>query len=252
MTESPTLPAERRRAVLRQSWSVGVATGLYGVSFGALSVAAGLSIWQTQALSALMFTGGSQFAFVGIVGAGGLAAAPAAIATSTMLSIRNGLYALSTRRFLSPHDGHLHLVRKTAAAHLTIDESSAVGLAQPEAEAARLGFWHTGVAVFLFWNLLTLVGALAGSVMGDPATYGLDGAAVAAFLALLWPRLKAADGRLTAAVAAVLALVAVPFVPAGVPVLIAAVAAIAIGLRSGRSGATAPPPDPATDGDVIP
>ena len=252
MTDEPTLSAARRRAVLRQSWSVGIAPGLYGVSFGDLSVAAGLSIWQTQALSALMFTGGSQFAFIGIVGAGGLAAAPAAIATATMLSIRNGLYALSTRRFLAPHDGHLHPVRKAAAAQLTIDESSAVGLAQPEPQAARLGFWHTGVAVFLFWNLLTLVGALAGSIMGDPATYGLDGAAVAAFLALLWPRLKAADGRLTAAVAAILALVAVPFVPAGVPVLIAALAAVGIGLRAAATGRPAPPPDPATDGDVIP
>ncbi|MFN2318500.1 MAG: AzlC family ABC transporter permease [Dermatophilaceae bacterium] len=252
MSEATTLPAERRRAVLRQSWSVGIATGLYGVSFGALSVAAGLSIWQTQALSALMFTGGSQFAFIGIVATGGLSAAPAAIATATMLSIRNGLYALSTRRFLAPTDGHLHPVRKVAAAHLTIDESSAVGLAQAEPEAARLGFWHTGVAVFLFWNLMTLVGALAGSVMGDPATYGLDGAAVAAFLALLWPRLQSADGRLTAAVAAVLALVAVPFVPAGVPVLIAALAAVAIGVRVGTRGAKAPPPDPRTDGDVIP
>jgi predicted branched-subunit amino acid permease len=246
------LTSERRRVVLRQSWSVGLATGLYGVSFGALSVAAGLSIWQTQALSALMFTGGSQFALVGIIGSGGLAAAPAAVATATMLSIRNGLYALSTRRFLAPADAHTPLVRKVAAAHLTIDESSAVGLAQPEPRAARLGFWHTGVAVFLFWNLATLVGALAGSVMGDPATYGLDGAAVAAFLALLWPRLRAADGRVTAAVAAVLALVAVPFVPVGVPVLVAALAAVLIGVRGGGTGGRAAPPDPRTDGDVLP
>jgi predicted branched-subunit amino acid permease len=249
---SGELTRERRRAVIRQSWSVGIATGLYGASFGALSVAAGLNLWQTQALSALMFTGGSQFAFISIMGTGGLAAAPAAIATATMLSIRNGLYALSTRRFLLAGGAHTPLVRRVAAAHLTIDESSAVGLAQPEPKASRLGFWHTGIAVFLFWNLMTLVGALAGSVIGDPATYGLDGAAVAAFLALLWPRLKAADSAVTAAVAAVLALVAVPFVPAGVPVLIAAVAAVAIGVRGGTTGRLADPPDPRTDGDPIP
>jgi predicted branched-subunit amino acid permease len=106
--------------------------------------------------------------------------------------------------------------------------------------------------VFLFWNLMTLVGALAGSVIGDPATYGLDGAAVAAFLALLWPRLQGADGRLTAAVAAVLALVAVPVVPAGVPVLIAALAAVLVGLRRGPAGSVVRPPDPRTDGDVLP
>ena len=249
---APPLSTERRKAVLKQSWSVGLATGLYGVSFGALSVAAGLSIWQTQALSALMFTGGSQFAFVGIVGAGGLAAAPAAIATATMLSIRNGLYALSTRHFLAPDDGRLHPARQAAAAQLTIDESSAVGLAQPEPAASRLGFWHTGIAVFLFWNLMTLVGALAGSVIGDPKTYGLDGAAVAAFLALLWSRLRDAEARVTAAVAAVLAFAAVPFLPVGVPVLFAALAAVFFGLRTPRTGSLAAPPDPRTDGDPVP
>ena len=203
MTETaPALPAQRRREVLRQSWSVGIATGLYGVSFGALSIAAGLNIWQTQALSALMFTGGSQFAFVGIIGTGGLAAAPAAIATATMLSIRNGLYALQTARFLDVTG-----VRRLAAAQITIDESTAVGVAQAERPAQRLGFWHTGIAVFLFWNLMTFVGALAGNAMGDPKVYGLDGAAVAAFTALIWSRLQSMTARLTALLAVALALV---------------------------------------------
>ena len=71
MAESVHLPPERVAEVRRQSWSVGFATGLYGASFGALAVAAGLEIWQTCALSLLMFTGGSQFAFVGIIGSGG-------------------------------------------------------------------------------------------------------------------------------------------------------------------------------------
>lgn len=237
-----TLPAARRTEVLRQSWSVGIATGLYGVSFGALSVAAGLSIWQTQALSLLMFTGGSQFAFVGIIGTGGLAAAPAAIATATMLSIRNGLYALQTRTFLQATGP-----RQVAAAQLTIDESTAVGLAQPEQDARRLGFWHTGIAVFLFWNLMTLVGAFAGNAMGDPKVYGLDGAAVAAFLALLWPRLQTTTARLTAALAVALALVTSPLVPAGIPVLIAALAAVAMGLRS---AAHDEPPLEGDDGEL--
>lgn len=221
-----TLEPRRRSEVLRQSWSVGVATGLYGVSFGALSVAAGLSIWQTQALSLLMFTGGSQFAFVGIIGTGGLAAAPAAIATATMLSIRNGLYALQTARFLSASG-----LKRLGAAQLTIDESTAVGIGQPEPAAQRLGFWHTGIAVFIFWNLMTFVGALAGNALGDPKTYGLDGAAVAAFTALIWSRLQSMTARLTALLAVALALVASPFVPAGIPVLIAALAAVIIGLQ---------------------
>lgn len=221
------LTPERRSEVLRQSWTVGFATGLYAVSFGALSIAAGLDIWQTQALSLLMFTGGSQFAFIGIIGAGGLAAAPAAIATATMLSIRNGLYGLQTSRFLGVGG-----LRRAAAAQITIDESTAVGLAQPELPAQRIGFWHTGVAVFLFWNLMTLVGSLAGNALGDPKIYGLDGAAVAAFTALLWPRLQTMTARLTALLAIGLALVSSPLVPAGIPVLIAALAAVVFGLRS--------------------
>ena len=236
------LPAARRTEVLRQSWSVGIATGLYGISFGALSVAAGLDLWQTQALSLLMFTGGSQFAFVGIIGTGGLAAAPAAIATATMLSIRNGLYALQTRKFLDARGA-----KRLAAAQLTIDESTAVGLAQPEQPAQKLGFWHTGIAVFLFWNLMTFIGALAGNAMGDPKVYGLDGAAVAAFTALVWPRLASTTARLTAALAVALALVSSPLVPAGIPVLIAALAAVALGLRS---AAHHEPPLEGEDGEL--
>lgn len=243
MSESTrTLPAARRSEVLRQSWSVGIATGLYGVSFGALAVAAGLNIWQTQALSLLMFTGGSQFAFVGIIGTGGLAAAPAAIATATMLSIRNGLYALQTRTFLGTRGP-----KTLGAAQLTIDESTAVGLAQPELPAQRLGFWQTGIAVFLFWNVMTLVGAVAGNAMGDPKVYGLDGAAVAAFVALVWPRLASTTARLTAVLAIALALVSSPLVPAGIPVLIAALAAVAMGLRS---AAHDEPPLEGEDGEL--
>lgn len=219
----PELTPDRRREVLRQSWSVGVATGAYGISFGALSVSAGLNVWQTQLLSAAMFTGGSQFAFIGIIGTG-LAAAPAAIATAAMLGIRNGLYAIQTARFLDVTGA-----RRVVAAQLTIDESTAVGIAQPETRAQRLGFWQTGIAVFLFWNLMTFVGALAGNALGDPKRYGLDAAAAAAFCALLWPRLRSADARLTGALAVAVALSLVSLVPAGVPVLVAALAAVVVG-----------------------
>lgn len=220
------LGVERRREVLRQSWSVGVATGTYGVSFGALAVASGLDVWQAQVLSLVMFTGGSQFAFVGIVAAGGVAAAPAAIATASMLGIRNGLYALQTSQFLEARG-----VARLAAAQLTIDESTAVAIAQPEPPAQRLGFWHTGIAVFLFWNLTTLIGSLLGNALGDPRRLGLDAAAAAAFVALLWPRLKSRDAAATAALAAVIAVVCSPALPAGIPVILAALAAVVVGLR---------------------
>ena len=225
MTADPALPEARRTEVVRQGLSVGVATGLYGVSFGALSVASGLSVWQTQALSLLMFTGGSQFALVGILAAGG--SGISAAATATLLGIRNGLYALQVGQLL-----HVTGVRRLLAAHLTIDESTAVGIAQSEPRAQRLGFWVTGVAVLVGWNVMTLIGALAGNALGDPQTWGLDAAAAAAFCALLWPRLRTGDGRATAVVAAFIALVTIPVVPAGIPVILAAVAAIIVGGRA--------------------
>lgn len=239
-----TLAPERRRDVLRQSWSVGIATGAYGISFGALAVAAGLNVWQTQALSALMFTGGSQFAFVGIIAAGGLAAAPAAIATAGLLGLRNGLYAIQNALFLGVRG-----LRRIGAAHLTIDESTAVGIAQEEPAAQRLGFWHTGIAVFIFWNLATLVGALLGNALGDPRTWGLDAAAAGAFCALLWPRLRGGDAIATAVLAAFIACVASPLVPAGVPVILAAAAALIVGL--GRRGPKGDPPTSDGHGHLV-
>jgi len=217
---SAALTPERRRQVLRQAASVSVATGAYGVSFGALSVAAGLSIWQTQVLSLLLFSGGSQFALVGIL-AGGPSGAVAAVATSTLLGVRNGLYGLQVARML-----RVRGLRRLLAAHLTIDESTAVGVGQRETEAGRLGFWATGAGVFLLWNAMTLVGAVVGDRLGDPRAYGLDAAAAAAFCALLWPRLRSLDAFAIAASAAVVAVLVAPHAPAGVPVLVAAFAAL--------------------------
>ena len=226
MHETP-LSDRRRKEIMRQSLSVGVATGAYAISFGALSVAAGLNLWQTIALSALLFSGASQFAVVGVIAAGGSGAV--AVATSTLLGIRNGLYSLQMSRLLEVSG-----LRRVAAAQLTIDESTAVGVAQPERTAQRLGFWVTGLSVFVLWNLLTIVGAVAGNAMGDPKVFGLDAAAPAAFCGLLWPRLKSGDARAVAAVSAVIALVVAPHAPAGIPVLVAALAAIVAGLLPTR------------------
>jgi len=230
---APRLADQRRKEVLRQCLSVGVATGAYGISFGALSVASGLNIWQTIALSALLFSGASQFAVVGIIAAGGAGAA--AVATSSLLGARNGIYGLQMSRLLGVRG-----LRRVPAAQLTIDESTAVAIGQPEPSAQRLGFWGTGLVVYVLWNLTTILGALVGNALGDPRQFGLDAAAPAAFCALLWPRLRHGDARAVAAVAAVIALVVAPHAPAGIPVLVAAVAAIVAGLlpSRGSSGPT--------------
>jgi predicted branched-subunit amino acid permease len=233
VTAAPS--ADRRRQVLRQAASVSVATGAYAISFGALAVAAGLSIAQTCALSLLLFSGASQFALVGIL-AGGPAGGAAAVATSTLLGVRNMLYGLQVSRMLDVRGP-----RRLAAAQLTIDESTAVGIAQPEAAAARYGFWATGLGIYALWNLMTLVGALVGDAIGDPRTYGLDAAAAAAFTALLWPRLKSADAFAIAAVAALVAVLLAPHAPAGVPVLVAAAAALIAGFWRRAHHDPAPP-----------
>lgn len=205
------------------SIGVGLAVGLYGTSFGALSTAAGLSVWQTQVLSLLMFSGGSQFAVIGVLGASGPAGVIPAIVSAWLLGIRNGFYALRLNSVLSVTG-----VIKLIAAQLTIDESNAVSASQDTDKDSRRGFWITGTAVFIFWNLFTLIGALLGSVISDPSVWGLDAAAAAAFLGLVWPRLKHLQSNLTALIAVVFTLILVPLLPSGIPVIVAA--PIAVGL----------------------
>lgn len=204
---------------MRQGVAVGIATGMYGTSFGAVAVASGLSVAQTCALSLLVFTGASQFAFIGVLAAGGSPWSGAA--TGLMLGSRNTLYGLG----LAPRLAYRGLRRWTAA-HLVIDESSAVATQTDDVALARTGFWASGVSVFVLWNLMTFLGALAGTALGDPRTYGLDAAVGAAFLALLWPRLGDRSAVVVAAAGAVLALLLVPATPAGVPVLAAASVAL--------------------------
>jgi len=218
-----------RAAVLRQALSIGVATGAYGISFGALAVAGGLTVPQACVLSLAMFTGGSQFAFVGVVAAAG--SAGAAVATAALLGARNGFYGLQMARILRPRGS-----RRLLTAHVTIDETTAVGSAQAAVhpdrpDLARVGFWATALAVFALWNAATLLGALVGNALGDPRRYGLDAAAAAAFLALLWPRLATGSTRLVAAGAVLVASVLVPLLPPGMPVLAAALVAVVAGWR---------------------
>lgn len=207
---------------VRVGISISIATGLYGVSFGALSVTSGLDFWQTMALSLLLFSGGSQFAFIGVVAGGG--SGIAAMSAATLLGMRNGIYGMQLNALFRPSGW-----RRFVGAQLTIDESTATATGQSDPMEQRRGFWTAGIGIYVLWNLFTAVGALAGSGLGDPKQWGLDGAAVAAFLALLWPRLKGREPVAIAAACAVATVAAVPFVPAGVPILVAALVAAVIG-----------------------
>ncbi|MEZ0578621.1 AzlC family ABC transporter permease [Nocardioides sp. MH1] len=220
------------RTVVVDSLGVGVATGAYGVSFGAVATASGLDVWQACALSLLVFTGASQFAFVGVVAAGG--APLTGSLTAVLLGSRNAFYGVALAPSL-----RLRGWRRLLTAQLVIDESTAMGLGQEDARRTRLAFRLTGWSVFVLWNLMTLVGAVAGEALGDPRTFGLDAAVGGAFLALLWPRLTGWPQRAVAITGAAGATGLVPWTPAGVPVIVGGAAAVVVGLLLARRRGTA-------------
>ena len=216
-----------KRATATASLSVSFTVGLYGIAFGAAGIAAEFSLLQTCLLSLLTFSGASQFAVVGVMGAGG--SAISAISTASLLGIRNSLYGLRLAPLLK-----LRGIKKVVGAQVTIDESTGVALGQSDLgeDAMRHGFWLTGIGVYIFWNIFTVVGALGAQAMGDPAAWGLDAAVPAAFLGLVWPRLTNKNERALAIGAMVLSLAMTPFVAAGIPIIATALLAVAFGWKA--------------------
>lgn len=215
------------RAVVRDALGVGVAVGLSGFAFGVTSAGSGLTLWQTCALSLLVFTGASQFALVGALAGGG---SPfTAAAGAFFLGVRNAFYGLRLSQVLA-----LPRAVRPFAAQWVIDETAAVALAQPTRRTARIGFWVTGLSLYVLWNLTTLLGALGAEAIGDTDAWGLDAAGPAVFLALLAPMLKSGTERAAAGLAVVLGIGLLPVLPAGVPVLLAALAAPVVLWADGR------------------
>ena len=214
----------KKNQVDRTAFSVAFTVGLYGAAFGAAGVTAGFSILQTCLLSILLFSGASQFAVVGIMGAGG--AAISAIATATLLGFRNTLYGLQMAPILKVKG-----IKRVLAAQITIDESTAVATLQDNDEDRKRGFYLTGIGVYVFWNLFTFLGALGASAIGDPSVWGLDAAVPAAFLGLIWPRLKNKIQFLVSGVAIAWALLLTPVTPAGIPIITTVVLAIIFGAK---------------------
>jgi 4-azaleucine resistance transporter AzlC len=206
---------------VRDGVGLGLAVGVSGIAFGAAAVSSGLSAWQACALSLLAFTGASQFALAGVVAGGGslLAGSVGAI----LLGSRNTLYGLRLAGTLQPHGW-----RKPIAAIGVIDETTAISLAQPDPASMRKGFWATFCCLYLTWNVSTLLGAIGADRVGSPQAFGLDVVGPAAFLALIWPRLQSGRTERWVAFAGVaIALGTTTVLPAGVPVILAAVAALA-------------------------
>src|SRR5438270_809427 len=200
---------------MRDALGIALASGAYAISFGAISTAAGLSLAQTCVLSLVMFTGASQFALVGVIGAGGGVWAGAAAAA--LLGSRNALYGLRLSSVLAVRGW-----RKFVAPQFVIDETTAMAIARDDAAMRRFAFWATGIALFACWNIGTLIGALAARAITDPKVLGLDAAPPAAFLALLAPRLRAKEPLAIAIASGAVAITILPFVPPGVPLMIVA------------------------------
>ena len=220
-----------RKEIIGNAISIGVAVAMYGVSFGALGTTTGLTIPQTMALSLLMFTGASQFTLVSTLASGGTALT--AVIASWLMGTRNAAYSMRMTPILKTR-GFGRLV----AVQLTIDESTAMGLAQDETayegRASRLAFWATGLSVYVLWNLATFIGAVSVSAIGDPKTFGLDAAIAAGLFALVWPQIKSRIEIAVALGGALIALTLTPFVSPGIPVLAAALVAVIIGWTTGR------------------
>ncbi|WP_242579982.1 AzlC family ABC transporter permease [Streptomyces sp. MST-110588] len=225
--------AKADAAVIRDALGVGIAVGLSGFAFGVTAAGAGLTLLQSCALSLLVFTGASQFALVGALAAGGNPFTAAAGAF--FLGARNAFYGLRLSGLL----GYRAAV-KPFVAHWVIDETTAVTVAQPDRRSARLGFTATGLTLYVLWNLTTLIGAMGAQALGDTDAWGLDAAGPAVFLALLAPMLRGTAERAVAGLAVVLLVGTLPVLPAGVPVLVAALAAPAVLFVRGRTAASGP------------
>jgi len=206
----------------RDTLAMAGAIAVVGVSFGAIAVASGLDWWMPSALSVLVFAGGSQFMVVGVVAAGG--GLVAAILGALLLNARHLPFGLAVGDIMGRG-----LLPRLVGSHLLIDESVAFAMAQKDdPKQARAVFWFLGTMAFVVWNLGTIVGAAAGQVIGDTDAFGLDAAFPAALLALVLPSLSKARPRNAALLGAAVALAATPFLPAGVPVLLALVGLAAL------------------------
>ena len=215
------------RRLLRAIGLVVAADGVVGVSFGAIAVSGGQPAWVPLLMSSAVFAGGAQFAALYIVLGGG---APAAAALAGLiLNARMLPFGFAVADVLD-----LRWPARLLGSHLVVDESVAFALAQRDPARRRAAFWACGALLFVIWNLGTALGVLAGRAVGNPDALGLDAASPMVLLALVLPALREPAVRWAALLGAAIALAATPFLPGGLPVLLAlaGLAAVAVpGLR---------------------
>lgn len=205
----------RTDPVVRDVAALCAAAAVVGVSFGAIATAAGFPLSKIIVMSSLIYAGGAQFLAVGLTGAG--ATMLAIVAAGLLLNARHLPFGLAIGNEVLGDTRTARLV----GSHLMTDETVAFTIAQDDPVRRRRVYWMTGIALFLTWNVSSTAGAVVGSALGDPDTFGIDAAFPAALLALTLPSLKNKVSVRVAVAGALLALVTTPFLPAGLPVLIA-------------------------------
>ena len=207
----------RPRPYRRDCLIMGLAVGVTGITFGVFADAAGFNLPRVIVMSALMFTGASQFAAVGVINDGGTGGA--AVGSALLLAARNTLYGPVVRRALP-----VSTPARLGGAHFVVDETTGMAAGQTDRRDAAGAFWLSGIVLWLCWNLGSVAGTVLGSVMSTPEMWGLDAAFPAIFVALVAGHLRTAAGWTAAAAAAVIAFGAVPFTASGIPILLSVLA----------------------------
>lgn len=205
-----------------------LADAIVGVSFGAITVSSGLPVWLPMMLSVAVFAGAAQFMFVGLVASGGNPIAAAV--TGLLVNVRHVPFGFAVGDLLG--EGW---ARRVAGSHLMVDETVAFALGQRDPERRRAVYWACGISLFVCWNLGVMIGAFGGTVVNDTDAFGMDAAFPAVLLALVLPSLRDAATRRASLVGVVIALATAPFLPAGLPVLLALLG-LAAGLTGRREG----------------
>ncbi|MEO8477336.1 MAG: AzlC family ABC transporter permease [Actinomycetota bacterium] len=222
-------PERSHRDGVRQVMPLAIAVVGFGASFGVLARAAGMGVVSPIVMSATTFAGSAQFAAASILGAGG--GITSAVTAALLLNARYGPIGVSVAPYLSGNRWS-----RFVHAQLTVDETWAVA-AEGEGRFNPKVLLGAGLTLYAAWVGGTAIGVAFGDLIGDPATWGLDAAFPALFLALLVPQLTTRDARLAALIGAAIALVLTPFTPAGVPIIAASVGCL-VGLRRARGKAT--------------
>ncbi|WP_046497436.1 AzlC family ABC transporter permease [Streptomyces odonnellii] len=204
------------RGLLRDIALVCLAVGVIGLSYGAIAVTSGFPLWLPVLLGLLVVAASSEFLFIGIIAAGG--SPIAAVLAGLLVNARHVPFGLAVPDVLG------HGWRRLLGTHLMNDETVVFALAQEGLSRKRAAYWACGLGILICWPLGAVAGGLIGTVIEDTDAFGLDAMFPAILLALILPAFREREKRRAALAGAVIALATTPFLPAGLPVLLALVA----------------------------